>query len=212
MPMRQFSIAVALVVLAGAAAARADEESGRGRSEREPEVLVRPEARHGGWGAPVVTFSEVRDRDAVFVGGRGGWILDGRLTIGGGGFGLVNEIAAPQALQPALGGTNDLEVGYGGLWLEYTILPLRLVHLTLGTLIGGGGISLVRRDGGDEGLDDGFFVVEPVAALELNVARPVRADLAVTYRWVAGVDLGGAVGEDDLRAFGVSFLLKLGSF
>ena len=207
--MRRLAALAALAMLAASAGPALSQDAGG--KEPEPEVLVRPGTRHGGWGGPVVMISRLADRDAVLVGGRGGWIVDGRATVGLAGFGVANDVRAPRALQPETG-TNDLELGYGGLWLEYTVRPLRLVHVSFGALVGGGGIQLVRRDGGDVGPDDAFFVVEPTAEVELNLARSVRADVGVSYRWVNGVGLGRTLDDGDVRAFGVSLGLKFGSF
>jgi hypothetical protein len=163
---------VLLVVVSSPAGAETPEQS----PEPEAEVLIPRTARHGGWGGPVVQISTVRDRAAVFVGGRGGWLLDGRLTIGGGGFGLTNRIPAPAAVQGP-GEEIDLKMGYGGGWLEYTLSPLRLVHVSVGTLIGGGGVSLAWRHGGSYGSrSDAFFVAEPAVMAELNLAKSVRLD------------------------------------
>lgn len=179
--------------------------------EPEPEVLIPRGARHGGWGAPVVQISTVRDRTATFVGGRGGWLLDGRLTIGGGGFGLVSRIPAPPEARPA-GEDLDLQMGYGGGWLEYTLSPLRLLHLSFGALIGGGSVSLTWHDGGSYGSgSDGFFVAEPVAAAELNLTRFARLDVGVAYRWIVGADMKG-LSNSDLAGFSVLAAMKFGKF
>jgi hypothetical protein len=177
----------------------------------QPEVLISGKVRHGGWGAPVVQISTVRDRAAVFVGGRGGWLINGRFTIGGGGFGLVSDIPAPDAAQPA-GASLDLEMGYGGLWLEYTLAPARLLHVSIGTLIGGGGLTLTHHDGGSfDGSTDSFFVLEPAVVAELNVASFVRADLGVAYRAISGVNMGG-LSYADVSGFSGVVLVKFGKF
>lgn len=201
---------LALALLSSPAAARGEGPPAQG-PEPEPEVLIRRNARHGGWGAPVVHLSTVRDRAAVFVGGRGGWLIDGRFTIGGGGFGLASRIPAPPAVQGP-GEDLDLQMGYGGGWLEYTFSPLRLVHVSVGTLVGGGSLSLNWHDGGSYGSrDDGFFVAEPAALAELNLASFVRANLGLAYRWVVGADMPG-VSYSDVAGFSVVAALKFGKF
>jgi hypothetical protein len=181
------------------------------RSEPEPEVLIRPGARHGGWGGPVVQLTTVRDRMVAIVGGRGGWLIDGRLTVGGGGFGLANRVPAPAAVEGP-GEQLELEMGYGGGWVEYTFSPLRLVHLSVGTLVGGGGVNLAWRDGGSYGSDgDGFFVVEPAVTAEVNLARAVRADVGVAYRWITGVHMPG-LSRADVSGPSAVLAFKFGKF
>jgi hypothetical protein len=202
---------VALLVVVSSPAAAQEASPPKQAPEPEPEVLITKNARHGGWGGPAVQISTVRDRTAVFVGARGGWLIDGRLTLGGGGFGLANGIPAPAAVQTAPQ-ELDLEMGYGGGWVEYTFSPLRLVHVSIGTLVGGGGLSLRFHDGGSLGSgSDAFFVVEPVVVAELNLASFARADLGAAYRWVTGVDMAG-LSYSDVAGFSVVALLKFGKF
>jgi hypothetical protein len=180
-------------------------------AEPEPEVLIKKGVRHGGWGGPVLHVSTVRDRAAILVGGRGGWLIDGRFTIGGGGFGLTNSIRAPDAAQVPGQEPLDLRMGYGGGWLEYTFAPLKLVHLSAGVLIGGGEVSLAFRHGGAYGRNDGFFVAEPTLVAELNLAKHVRVDVGAAYRWIAGADLPGLSVSDVSGPSGV-LVFKFGKF
>jgi hypothetical protein len=192
------------LLLLGPPAAYADEAPAPPPADAD--VLIPPDAESGGWGAPVVHLSTVRNRAAVFLGGRGGWLIARRLTIGGSGSGLATRIPAPPALQTP-GGDNDLQLGYGGLWVEYAVEPLRRIHMTFGTLIGGGGLTLHN---GTTLRDDQFFVVEPTAAVELNVARSVRADLGVAYRWIIGVRMPG-VSQSDVSGVSLIAVVKFGS-
>jgi hypothetical protein len=180
-------------------------------AEAEPEVLIPKSARHGWWGAPVVQVSTVRDRAAVFVGGRGGWLLGGRLTLGGGGFGLATRIPAPRGAGRS-GENLDLGMGYGGGWLEYTFSPSRLVHVSVGTLVGGGALSLEWHDGGSyDGGGDGFFVAEPAVLAELNVAGSVRLDVGAAYRRVFGASVAG-LSNSDVSGVSAVLAVKFGRF
>jgi hypothetical protein len=189
----------------------AGEEPAPSPARPEPEVLITDGHDHGGWGAPVVAVSRVRGCDAVFVGGRGGWLIDHRLTLGGGGFGLASGVPAPDVLQPTAG-RYDLNVGYGGLWIEYGLAPLRVVHVSVGTLVGAGGVSL--RQGGSAVQGDrssAAFALEPSVLVELNLVRFARVAVGASYRWLAGVRLAGLTTGD---VSGLAFVasVKLGKF
>ncbi|MFO0583300.1 MAG: hypothetical protein U0229_13605 [Anaeromyxobacter sp.] len=174
---------------------------------QEPEVLLPPDAPMGGWGGPTVEFGEVNGQAGLFVGGRGGWLIARRFTIGGAGMGLVTPVDGPRAVLAP----RDLKVAYGGLWLETTFQPLELLHVTAGLIAGGGGADLTP-DGEDYAVkSDGFFVVEPSVCLELNVGRTVRADLGATYRLVGGFALEGLDGKD-LSGPALILVVKFGSF
>jgi len=177
------------------------------QAQPEPEVLVGPGTPMGGWGGPTFAFGEVNGQSAMFVGGRGGWLIARRFTIGGAGAGLVNEVDAP----PAGDIPRQLQMAYGGLWLESAFDPLGIVHLTAGLLAGGGGVDLTPQGQDYSVENDGFFVLEPTLCVELNVGRTIRADLGVTYRWVNGIDLAG-LDDGDLSGPTALVVLKFGSF
>lgn len=157
------------------------------RAQSQPETLFGGVARVSGWGGPTVRIGEFAGKTAGFVGGRGGVLLGGGFTIAGMGAGLVNDnIREP-------GGTGrQLNMGYGGLYLEQMIAPNRLLHLSVGTLLGAGGASWIDRfDRRIQTPTDGFFVVEPEVSVEVNVTRFLRVGVTGTYRSVSGLDLPG---------------------
>jgi hypothetical protein len=200
---------LALVAAAALPSAPLAAEPAPGRAT-EAEVLVPEEARHGGWGGPVVQATTVRKAAAVLVGGRGGWLIDRRVTIGGGGYGLVTRIdAPPSATRPA--GIDDLRMAYGGLWLEYTFAPLEVLHVSVGSLVGGGTLAVTRRQAYDVLDRDGFFALEPTTTVELNLASFVRVNVGVAYRWILGARMEG-LPDSDVSGFGLLAALKLGKF
>ena len=68
------------------------------------------------------------------MGGRGGWIINHEFVVGGGGYGLSTDILVDG---------KKLAMGYGGLELGYVFFSDSLVHFTIHSLFGFGGISLV---------------------------------------------------------------------
>jgi hypothetical protein len=144
--------------------------------------------RHGGFGAPVVKFTEIDSRFGVLVGGRGGWIIDGSIVIGGGGYALANGTNFEHVTNGA-GDPGGIEMGYGGLELGYVLRPDERVHLSLGLLIGGGGLAWEEDSPGDDRADDAFFVAEPEVDAVVNVTRSFRVGVGVSYRLARGVEL-----------------------
>jgi hypothetical protein len=184
----------------------------------QQETLITGDISFGGFGGPVLALSGINDKPALFVGGRGGVIInvDNRhsISFGGGGTGLVTNV-------PARGVFNGkdkqmyLALGYGGVELEYTNRTQRLVHFTGQTLIGAGGVSHRRKNYHDFDPDsestDPFFVVEPGINAELNVTTFFRVGAGLTYRFVSGVDLAG-VSDTDLSSVTGTLSLKFGGF
>lgn len=162
-------------------------------------TLIRGGFESGGFGAPVVKFSQLDGEFALFVGGRGGWIINHTFVVGGGGYGLVNDIDTNDD------GVRDLEFGYGGLELEYVNSSDELIHFTVYLLIGGGGLS------GTTVNEESVFVLEPALNGELNVTDYFRLHAGAGFRWVSGVDSPG-LDSSDLSAFYAQVTLKFGTF
>jgi len=75
------TVIVSLLLLFIAGIARAQEE----------ETLLGGGFESGGYGGPVVKFTNVKGEFAVMAGGYGGWLINHSLMLGGGGYGLVTH-------------------------------------------------------------------------------------------------------------------------
>ncbi len=173
-------------------------------------TLLDGDSKHGGYGGPSATYSRMLGKDVLLVGGRGAWLIDQRFAVGAAVNGLIPTRSAfpVETREP-----YDLRLGYGGLWLEYTFTPHRVLHSTVGVLLGGGWLN--RRSGrfaGEETLGvDALYAVEPSVMTEVNVTSFFRVGGGVSYRYLGGVDLEG-LESSDLSAFAGTLFLKFGSF
>lgn len=185
----------------------------------------------GGYGAPELKMGPVNGENSLFMGGRGGWIIGHKFVIGGGGFGLVtkNTFSEDPADKPSGLPTDStrsikIDMGYGGLLLEYIVLPKKAVHLSIPVLIGAGGSSLGAEtyvNQGNSYSEDwatydfvestGFFVLEPGLYLELNMTRFFRLSVGGTYRYIGGANLK-RLSNTDLSGYTVNLALKFGGF
>ena len=93
----------------------------------QEETLFSGDVEFGGFGGPVVKCSQINNKNALLVGGRGGWIIDHRITIGGGGYGLVTKVPT---ISSQVDGADapSLGMGYGGLEVGYVYNSDRLIH------------------------------------------------------------------------------------
>jgi hypothetical protein len=184
----------------------------------EMETLFSGPIRFGGYGGPMIKLSPVRGQLGTWVGGFGGVIINNSLFIGGGGIGLTSNILADQSVAP----DQSLAVGYGGLMLEYTFNADRLLHFGANFFGGWGNAAYVYR-----GFDDfnrfnrgqgfttprsSFFVLEPGAFAEVNVARWLRINGGVSYRYVNGINNLQGLTSADLSNVAVNLMFKFGSF
>ncbi|RJP77299.1 MAG: hypothetical protein C4524_08570 [Candidatus Zixiibacteriota bacterium] len=173
-------------------------------------TLVSGQVEHGGFGAPVVRFTQIHDQFGVLVGGRGGWIINHTFSIGGGGYGLANKVEAEEA-------DSVVTFGYGGGELEWIINSDDLLHFTVYALIGAGGISIREDfwenhgDGDGNGRTDGLFVGDLTGNLELNIASWFRVNFGAGYRLVSGVEIPGYSNSDFGGPSG-HITLKFGKF
>lgn len=185
----------------------------------QQETLLHGKVENGGFGGPVVKFSQIDKEFAVFVGGYGGWLINHTFMIGGGGFGLANQIRGSQAAQVYYGTGNNLRLqfGYGGLMLEYIGEHNRLVHYYISTLVGAGGVNYDYIDNLYSPYHDIFdrasacFVFEPSAGAELNVTRFFRLNAGAGYRFVSGSHLVG-ISDAQLSDFSINLTFKFGKF
>jgi hypothetical protein len=177
----------------------------------QEETLVGEEFHSGGFGGPEVKIGPLLGTTGVFVGGRGGWIINHTFVIGGGGYGLVNDIPVKDVLFN--GQQAYLNFGYGGLHLEYIANSDMLVHYSIQLLVAGGGVQYRERntDGWDEHNSDAVFVLEPSAAVEINVTSFFRLGLGASYRFVTGTETCGLTNKDLSNATGM-ITLKFGTF
>lgn len=172
----------------------------------QEETLFSGKLESGGFGGPVVKMTQFIDKSGILVGGRGGWIINHAFVIGGGGYGLVNEITA----------SNDslLSFGYGGVELEYVHRSNKLLHFTVQTLIGGGSVEYRdkrNKDAQNNDVHDDFFIAEPGVNVILNVSKNFRIGLGGSYRYVTGVSFRG-LNNSDLSGPSAVLTFKFGSF
>lgn len=186
-------------------------------SAQETQTLISGDVSHGGFGAPVMKISDIDGTPGVWTGARGGWIINMNnshsLSLGVGGYGLVTEHEIPEP-DPDLDPDEEYYAlnGYGGFEVEYTNSSNKLVHMTLTSLIGGGG--LMTRDEDFSEVDDRhdpYFVFEPGANIEVNVTNFFRISAGVGYLLTSGLDRAG-FNDEDFTGINGSLTLKFGKF
>jgi hypothetical protein len=85
------------------------------------ETLLQGVQSSGGYGAPTGALTTVNGEAVAVVGGQDGWILNRRFVIGGAGRGIT---PLPDiSLSGTPGSSAQLQLGYGGLLLEYIGAP-----------------------------------------------------------------------------------------
>jgi hypothetical protein len=169
------------------------------RSRSDEQTLISGEIESGGCGGPIIKLSGVNNIFCVFVGGRGGWIINHMFMIGGGGYGLVSDVFISG---------NKLHMECGGFYAEYIFNSDALVHFTAGSLIG---MGTAHYD--PEGSDSrSFFVLEPEANVELNVVTFFRVCAGVSYRFAIGASGPAGLNDAALSGLSANLFFKFGHF
>ena len=163
----------------------------------------------GGFGGPIYMAGRVNGDLGVFTGGRGGWVINHTLVIGGGGYSLAFDIETDQ--QSVNGKPLYLDMSYGGFEMEYIHNPDQLVHWTAHMLLGGGHLYLREHDPNESVADDGFIVFQPGVFVEINVAKWFRLGFGVNYRVAMGVDFDGLT-NNEMSGLAGEIIFKFGSF
>lgn len=188
-------------------------------SKEEDETLIRGKIESGGYGGPTIKFGQIYGSTGVFFGGQGGWVINHTFVLGGGGMGLTNSIKVRDVEVEIDGATETRDImyltfGYGGMMLEYMMNSRKLVHLSVSTLIGAGGVGFREDKIDNNGTlvdSDAFFVMEPNVNLMLNVAKNFRIGVGASYRMIQGVSLQ-KISDQDLSGGTIQLIAKFGSF
>jgi hypothetical protein len=177
-----------------------------------PPTLFGSVSHVGGYGGLSVMYSRMAGEDGVLVGGEGAVLIDHRLSLGGGGYGWARDSRGPADVD---GVPRDLEVGYGGFMIRYSLITGGLVYGSVGALVGGGAVAL-HRDSGNDAMDDrhdaatdAFFVFEPQVSVQVNLLRWMRVGLQGGYRITSGIDQFG-YSEADINGLTLGGTLQFG--
>ena len=170
----------------------------------------------GGYLAPDIKVGYVHEDISMFVGGKIGFTLNNKFSIGLAGYGLVSnsnfyiiQITTPELVY--------VDMRYGGLSMEYTLFSNKKIHFTIPVVLGVGN-TFIYEDDGDyfnryfiEIESSAAFVVEPGVNMELNLFKFLRIDIGASYRLVSGTDLEYLT-DDDLSDLAFNATFKFGFF
>ena len=199
--------------------------------EQDTQTLVGGNVDSGFFLAPDFKFTEVDGKFANLAGVYGGWLIDRKLVLGGGGYFLTNR-------------DDDFKMTYGGFVAEYFFRSDQLVNFSVKGLVGGGTATVAGNRGRLDDLpielpfdfpnrlrgrgfdfpsipgfpgfpefpfpifndvSESFFVAEPEVNLNLNITENLRIGFGGGYRFIGGA---GRI-NDRLDGFTANAALKI---
>lgn len=183
---------------------------------QQSQTLFNNDVSFGGFGGPVVKFSDVAGDLGVWVGGRGGGIIkldqNHAFSLGGGGYALVTEHLVSDANYGDPNTDFFAMNFYGGFDMEYTNRSYQPAHFTISSLIGGGGLMIRDRDFDEvDHSPNRYFVFEPGAHMELNITHFFRVAAGLSYRMTSGISRAGFT-DSDFSGINGSITFKFGKF
>ncbi len=166
--MKKACLFLSLVLLAITATAQENEDIN---------VLFGRATKVRGFIGPAIELTSIADDFTGLIGLEGGVMLD-NFFLGGFGVGLTDNSQLQQ----------DVEFGYGGLFLGYRFLSSKVLHPTISAVMGMGSITSV------EGFfpDDHIYVLAPIVELEINFTRFLKVSFGGSYRFVGDISDEGA--------------------
>jgi hypothetical protein len=167
-------------------------------------TLFNGNARVTGFGGPGVYYTQFNGKPQVMVGGSGAVLVNSTVYLGGAIYGMASEPDAGMAMIDGQMRDTHFENGYCGGLLGMILQSNDVLHASADVLVGGGTISQVRdhkstdheSEWNTAHEDDDFFMVQPMAHLELNAFRWMRVDAGAGYRFVNGITRFGLENKD----------------
>ena len=153
--------------------------------------------------APAFGVTKMNGSNAALFNIRGGLSWKDRISFGGFYNTSLNQINPESETIPNI----YMDYWSAGGFLEYTLFPDKLIHLTFPLQIGYGEVQM-DNESGETGLGEAnFFQLEPSALLEINLHRYIRFNVGAGYRILGDMnyrnfnqsDLSGLTGQAGLR-------------
>ncbi len=169
----------------------------------QEETLIDDLRFTGGFGAPILEFSEINGQLTADIGGGGALVLNNFFL---GGYGMGTSF--PE--YDLDGESYDIRFKHGGLWMGYVQKPYKLFHFYSSLKVGWGKTKLLQDK--DAQYTDNIMSIIPEIGIELNVTKFMHIGFTGGYRLVSGVSkLEGLTNEDFSSPVGV-ITFRFGGF
>ncbi len=179
---------------------------------QEQTLISSSEYSSGGFGAPVLKYTTLNDQGSMLIGGRGGWIINHSLILGGGIYGLATNVTVDvidgDMIYPD---ADKLHLMYGGFEFEYIFSPLNVFHISLYALLGAGNVFYLNIFEENQNMGKTFFVAEPAINFEVNVTNYFHLAAGVSYRYTNGANYQ-AISDPNVSGFNGMLTFKFGKF
>lgn len=167
------------------------------------ETIFSNSSEYGGFGGPIVEFSNINGTTVGDVGGGGGLVIDHFFF---GGYGLGNDAAQVDVDE----NTYDIHFRHGGFWLGYSFAQHKAIHAYGSFRIGWGEASLKQND--VKSFENNLLAIAPELGIEMNITNWFKLGLTGGYRAVSGIDTLPELTNDDFTGMYGALTFRFGGF
>jgi hypothetical protein len=147
--------------------------------------------RIGGFGGPIFLGSSLNNSFDLGIGGGGGIVIND-FYIGVFGIGQVFQNSLVEITQEA----QQVDIGYGGLWLGYSFFNDYQLHPFVSLRSGLGTLQMQNATNNTISMRENMVVLTPETGLEFNITDKFRIASTVGYRWLSSFDARKLPRED----------------
>ena len=170
---------------------------------QKTQTLFSDENSYGGFGGPIVEFSNITGTLVGDVGGGGAFVVNDFFV---GGYGLGNDGAQIELTDQLY----DIKFRHGGFWLGYSFMDHKLVHLYSSFRIGWGEVELRQND--EKFYSDNLLSLAPELGIELNVTNWFKVGFTGGFRNISGLDNLPELTNDDFTGMFGAITFRFGGF
>ena len=155
---------------------------------------------------PTIQYTQIIQQNCLIPGIRAGVIINKKVALGG-----IYEFTMKDILIPVTQGGGKLGMKSAGVLFEYTIWPLRKVHLTIPISTGIGQLKITESLNGITTGSPDFFFAEPGLMMEINSWKYTKVGFGISYRCTANVSYNSLT-TNDLNGLSFVASIKFGNF
>lgn len=172
-------------------------------AQQKTQTLFSNENDYGGFGGPIIVFSNINGTMVGDVGGGGAWSINSFFI---GGYGLGNDGAQVDVDDQ----TYDIHFRHGGFWLGYGFQQHKVVHIYSSFRIGWGSTKLKQNE--EKFYDDNLLALSPEIGIEMNFTNWFKLGITGGYRVVSGIDSLPVLTNDDFTGTYAALTFRFGGF
>jgi len=172
-------------------------------AQQKTETLLSSQNSYGGFGGPIIEFSNINGTLVGDVGGGGAFVVNNFFL---GGYGLGNgdsQVTITNELY-------DINFRHGGFWMGYAFKQYKVIHIYSSFRVGWGQAELLQND--QKFYSDNLLALAPELGLELNISNWFKVALTGGLRTVSGIQSLPELGNDDFTGFFGGITFRFGGF